>query len=314
MRPFLHSIIASCVIAGSVLAGGFSRLPIGARTVTLGSSLVSFADDPNLVFYNPAGIAPMTSLSISTSYTRLFPGIQDDDLQYFSGSAVLSLKSLGLDFLGNVGIGLNAFNSSAWKEEELVGSYGQEFAEFLTVGGSVKLLHWSVPPPSGRLAVPEPGLSKLTMSFDVGVQSMVRDFIPDNDLRFGIAFSDINRPSIASDGSSDGKLDLKMAIGATYISRAYDYAATVHYTVAGPVKRFGVGTELVALKASIAGQQTQFIVRVGGGGLLDPGRQGDVNGGFGLIVAGFALDYAYTHQTELLYIDGTHHLSLRYDF
>lgn len=58
----------------------------------------------------------------------------------------------------------------------------------------------------------------------------------------------------------------------------------------------------------------ELIVRVGGGGLSGAGKQGDINGGLGFLVAGFLLDYAYTHQTELQYIEGSHHLSLRYTF
>lgn len=290
-------------------AGGFSRLPIGARTVSLGGSLVSFSDDPNVVFYNPAGIASLKSLSIATSYTQLFPGIADDNLQYFSGSATVNL-----DFLGNVGVGIKVFNSNVWKENELVGSYAHEVADFLSVGGSVKLLYWSVPAPSGRLAQPEPGLSKLTLSFDAGAQTLIRDIFPENDLRVGLFVGDLTRPSIAHNGSEDGKLNFKFAMGATYLSRSYDYAATVHYTIVGAVKRYGIGAEFSALKTTMMGQSVELLIRVGGGGLIDPGKQGDLNGGFGLLVAGFTFDYAYTHQTELQYVNGTHHLSLRYSF
>ena len=43
-------------------------------------------------------------------------------------------------------------------------------------------------------------------------------------------------------------------------------------------------------------------------------HQADINGGFGIRVAGLLLDYAYTYQTELLYVDGTHHLTMRFSF
>jgi hypothetical protein len=289
--------------------GGFPRLPVSARAVTLGGSLVSFSDDPNVLFYNPAGIAPMHSLSLSTSYTRLFPGITDDRLSYVSGAAVANLG-----FAGNLGVGVRAFSSNTWKEDQLVGSYAQQLFDFLSIGGSAKLLYWTTPPPSGLLAVPEEGLSNTTLSFDVGAQSLVRNIFPDNDIQFGIYFGDINRPSIAKNGSGDAKLDLAMAAGATYFSRAYDYTVTVHYTVAGETRRIGIGGEFIAMKTSLLDQPIELTVRAGGGGLQASGQQADLNGGLGLRVANFIFDYAFTYQTELLYIDGTHHLTLRYTF
>jgi len=310
MKHRIVVLVLVLLVAGSKShAGGFSKLPISARTVTLGGSLVSFADDPNVLFSNPAGIASLNSLTIATSYTQLFSGITDDQIGYVSGSAVANLG-----FVGNLGIGLKSFSSNAWKENELVGTYGQELFEFLSVGGSVKLLHWSTPPPTGRHAVPEEGMSNVTLSFDVGAQSLIRDIVPENDVRFGVFFGDVTQPSIAKNGSDDGKLDFKMAAGATYVSRVYDYAVTLHYTVAGDVKRIGIGTEIVAVKSAAFGEPFQVMVRFGGGGVQSPAKQGDVSGGFGLMTSGFILDYAFAHQTELLYLSGTHHVSLRYSF
>lgn len=295
--------------SGLAFGGGFARLPVSARAVSLGGSLLSLADDPNVVFFNPAGIAPLKSLSLSSSYTRLFPGIADDQLGYVSGSAV---ANLGL--VGNLGVGIRSFQSNFWKENELIGSYAQQMFEFLSVGGSVKLLQWSTPSPSGRFAVPEPGMSKVALSFDVGVQSQISNIVPDNDVRFGIFLGDLTQPSLASNGAREGKLDRRLSAGAAYISRTYNYLVTVHYTVAGDVKRIGLGTEISAMRASILGESIELVVRVGGGGAGGSAKQGDVNGGLGFLVAGFILDYAYTHQTELRYVDGSHHLSLRYTF
>jgi hypothetical protein len=289
--------------------GGFSRLPLSARAVTLGGSLISFTDDPNVLFYNPAAIGPMHSLSVSTSYTRLFPGVSDDRLFYVSGSAVANLG-----FAGNLGIGVKAFSSNSWKENELVGTYAQELFDFLSVGGSAKVLYWSAAAPSGLLAVPEEAISTVTFSFDVGALTTIRNIFPDNDLQVGLFFGDITRPTIAKNGSGDGTLDLRMSLGATYISRVYDYAVTAHYTVAGETRRVGVGAEVSAMKTSILDQPVELMVRAGLGGLQASAHQADLNGGLGLRVADFILDYAYAYQTQLLYIEGTHHLTLRYTF
>ena len=221
MKHRIVVLVFVLLVAGSKShAGGFSKLPISARTVTLGGSLVSFADDPNVLFSNPAGIASLNSLTIATSYTQLFSGITDDQIGYVSGSAVANLG-----FVGNLGIGLKSFSSNAWKENELVGTYGQELFEFLSVGGSVKLLHWSTPPPTGRHAVPEEGMSNVTLSFDVGAQSLIRDIVPENDVRFGVFFGDVTQPSIAKNGSD-------VTAAAIRIARAYtgrDFVAACGY-------------------------------------------------------------------------------------
>ena len=307
----LTGILISLVLVLGARAhgGGFSKLPNSARAVTLGGSLISFTDDPNVVFYNPAAIGPMHSLSISTSYTRLFPGISDDKLFYVSGSAIANLG-----FAGNLGIGVKAFSSNLWKENELIGSYAQQIFDFLSVGGSAKLLYWSAPAPAGILAVPEDPISKTTLSFDVGALTQIRNIFPDNDLQVGLFFGDITRPSIAQNGSGDGALDLRMSLGATYISRVYDYAVTAHYTVAGQSRRFGIGAELAAMKTSVFNQAIEFTVRAGAGGMEASAHQLDINGGLGIRVADIVLDYAYAYQTQLLSVDGTHHLTLRYTF
>ena len=304
-----YILLAIIVVTRVALSGGFSKLPIGARAVALGGTLVSFSDDPNVVFYNPAGIASMNSLAVSTSVTQLFPGIVDDNLRYIAASAVANFS-----FLGNVGVGIKSFSSDAWKENEFIGSYAQDLFGVLSVGGSVKLLQWSTPSPSGRLAQPEAGYSNAVLSFDAGAQSTIKDIVPDNDVTLGFMLGDINRPSIAQNGSPDGKLDMKMALGVQYASRIYNYAVTAHYTIQGPIRRFGSGPEILAMKTSIIDQEAELIVRVGGGGLLESGQQGDIDGGLGLNFGGLKLDYAYTHQTELQYVGGSHHISLRYFF
>ncbi|MEK6755191.1 MAG: hypothetical protein AABZ02_03460 [Bacteroidota bacterium] len=311
MNHRVLSVLAVVIfVSAQAAAGGFSKLPVSARAVTLGGSLVSFSDDPNVIFYNPAGIASLKTLSLSTSYTQLFTGISDDRLSYISGSAV---ANLGL--VGNLGVGIRSFSSNYWKENEIVGSYAQGLFDLFFVGGSVKMLQWSAPAPSGRLAVPEDGYSNVTFSFDAGAQAQLKNIIPDNDIRFGIFLGDINQPSIAKNGAAEGKLNLKLSTGVAYISRVYNYAVTAHYTVAGTMKRLGLGMEILALQTSIFEQPVALMLRAGGGGGLQASaKQGDLNGGLGFTVAGLTFDYAFAYQTELLYISGTHHLTLRYSF
>lgn len=309
--PFRLTTLALvlAVLVSTAPAGGFGKLPVSARAVTFGGSLIAVQDDPNALFSNPAAIASLSSLSLSTSYTNLFPGISGDQLSYLSGSVV---ASLGL--VGNVGVGVKAFRSNAWKEGELVGTYAQSLFDVLTVGGSVKLLYWSSAAPAGRLAVPEDGLSKTTLSFDAGVQAKFADLLPENDVIVAASVQDLTRPSIASNGSPDGKLDLAASFGVAYVSRALDYIVHAHYLMAGDLNRMAIGVEIVAARGTVVGQDASFTVRLGGNSALQPVQQGDIFGGVGVELAGFRLDYAYGQPTMLDNVGGTHHVTLRTSF
>ena len=297
---------ASAVLASTAGAGGFRKLPVSARAVTLGGSLVALQDDPNVLFVNPAGIAALTSISLSTSYTSLFTGISGDDLSYLSGSAV---ANLGL--IGNVGAGITAFRSNTWNEGQFVGTYAQQLFDIITVGGSAKVLYWSAAAPAGRLAVPEDALSKTTISFDAGFQAKFADIIPENDVIIGAAVQDLTQPSIAHNGSPDGKLDLAATVGVAYVSRALEYIVLAQYQKAGDLNRIALGVELVAARGSVIGQNSSFTVRLGGSTATQPVQQGDIFGGFGIEVAGLYFDYAFGQATRLQYVGGTHHVTFR---
>lgn len=299
-------VCASVVLTTAATAGGFGKLPVSARAVTLGGSLVALQDDPNALFVNPAAIGALTSISLSTSYTSLFTGISDDNLSYISGSAV---ANLGL--IGNVGLGVTSFRSNSWSEGQLVGTYAQQLFDILTVGASAKLLYWAASAPAGRLAVPEDALSKTTISFDAGLQAKFVDILPENDIVVGASVQDLTRPSIAQNGSADGKLDLAATIGAAYISRALEYIVMTQYQKAGDLNRFAIGVEIVAARTTLIGQSTSFTVRVGGGTATQPVQQGDIFGGFGIDVSGLLFDYAFGQATRLQYVGGTHHVTFR---
>ena len=323
MRLRLLQSVVLLLAASSVLtAGGFSKLPASARAVSLGGTLVTLSDDPNVIFSNPAGIAALGSLSLSTSYSQLYPGITDDNLRMVSASAVANLG-----FVGNLGVGLRSFSASAWREQEFTACYAQEFFEGFSIGGSMKFLHWSTPDIIGQTNEDEVGLSKFTASFEVGIQTQIQNIFPDNDLRFGLSLGDFTRPNIAVSDSLASPLDTKLVAGGSYISRVYNYSITIHYTSVGELKHWGIGAEVNVLKATVADLPAEIVLRVGGNGLTrfsafqDGALRLKLNtaeetlaGGFGIRLSGLDLDYAYGSTSELMNAGGTHHLSLRYSF
>ena len=317
-----HTVLVLVAASSVVLPGGFSKLPVSARAVSLGGTMVSLNDDPNVLFSNPAGIAALSSLSLSTSYTQLYPGITDDNLRMLSASAVANLG-----FVGNLGIGIRSFSAIAWREQEFTACYAQEFFEEFAIGGSMKFLHWSSPDIIGQTNVDEPGLSKFTASFEVGVQTQIRNVFPDNDLQFGLTLGDFTRPNIAVSDSLTAPLDAKIVLGTTYISRVYNYSISVHYSAVGEVKHWGIGAEVNILKTTVAELPAELVLRAGGNGLTRFSAFQDgalrlkfntaeetIAGGFGIKFSGMDFDYAYGSSSELMNAGGTHHLSLRYSF
>ena len=56
------------------VAGTMLEIGVGARAEALGGAFVSIADDPSALYWNPAGIAGMSSLSLQASKTEWFVG------------------------------------------------------------------------------------------------------------------------------------------------------------------------------------------------------------------------------------------------
>lgn len=107
----------------------FLRLDVSARAAGLNGSFVSVTDDPNLLFYNPAGLATLSSAKASLSYLK--------HLIDFHGGSI----SYGRPFapLGFVGVGITYMNYGSFTETDasmnVLGSFGaNEFAAVIGIG------------------------------------------------------------------------------------------------------------------------------------------------------------------------------------
>lgn len=299
-------------ITGTSAAHGQAFVDKGysAKITSLGRAAVSLSDDPSLIFYNPAGIGFSHSLKLFTSYTNLYPNVTDANLNFFSLAGEYQLSDLGV-----IGIGITQFAPTSWSENMFVGTFAhQMFDERLSVGGSVKVLRWSTLAPQGENAVPEAGLSYLGFSFDAGVVYAFKDVFKDNDIQIGASVLNFTQPSVAANGSPDAKLPAEMSIGASYISRLYDYSASASVTVKGNDIRIGGGAEFVGLRTTVLGAAAAFLVRAGGGRLTAANSQGEYNAGFGLVIGNATIDYSFSYQAMVGNVGGINSLSLGYAF
>lgn len=303
---FLYRFLLIFLPAASLYGGGFDDLGNSARAVSMGGAFIGVADAPYTVFYNPAGINAINNLSISSTYSNLYPGISDDNIYYLAGSAVVPAS-----FIGKFGVGATFLKTDLWQENMIVGTYARQIYKTFAVGGSIKLLRWSAEAAPG-----EDALSYLGFTFDVGAHYTFQNILEGSDIRIGASALNITEPSIASNGSDDAKLPMSLGVGLAFVSNQYNYIIAVDGIQYDGSLKIKAGAEFMGLRQEVFGARTEFLVRVGYDGIVDksPYKQSGVNGGFGLNVEQLKIDYAYVFPLELQEVGGSHKISLSYNF
>ncbi len=289
-----------------IKAGGFDDLGNSARVVSMGGANIALADAPYSIFYNPAGIYNIKNLSLSTTYSNLYPGITDDNLNYFSLSAVVPWE-----IIGEFGVGGTFLNSKLWKENTFIFSYAREVYNDISVGGSFKLLRWSAEAAPGESA-----LSYLGFTFDAGAHYTFSNVFNNSDLRVGVAVQNLTQPSIADNGSSDAKLPISLGLGLAFVSNQYNYIIAFDLVRYDEITKIKAGAEFLGLSQEVFNMNTAFLVRVGYDAIVgsDIFNQRGINGGFGLNVENLKIDYAYVFPLVLQNVGGSHKISLNYNF
>jgi len=290
----------------TVRAGGFNDLGNSARAVGMGGAFIGLADASYTVFYNPAGLAGMNRLNLSTTYSNLYPGIQDDNLYYFTLSGMIPAG-----IVGDFGFGGTFLNSNLWNENTFIFSYAREIYNSFSVGGSVKLLRW------GAEAAPgEKALSYFGFTFDAGIHYTLKDIFDGSDLRMGIAAHNITEPSISESGSADAKLPMKLGLGLAYVSRNYNYLIAVDVVKEADDYTIKTGAEFLGLEHEVFNLYTAFYLRAGYDAILNESvyKRNTLYGGFGIQVQNLVIDYAYMFPLTFQHSGGSHKISLSYQF
>lgn len=306
MKRFLPKFIFIILISFNAYAGGFDDLGNSARAASMGGAFLAVSNAPYSLFFNPAGIYNIDRINIATTYSNLFPGIQDDNLNYFSLSGVLPL-----DVYGKIGVGGTFLNTSHWKESTVSAVYSREIYGNFAIGGAAKLLQWSASAAPG-----EDALSYLGFTFDIGALYTFKNILSNSNLSLGFAAQNITQPSIASGGSSEGELPMRLGLGASFYSELYRYMINVDAVKENDIIHLKSGVEFSAFKTGFWELETEFLVRAGYNRIVksDYAEQSGLSGGFGLIVNNVVLDYAYLFPFELSNVGGTHKVSIMYKF
>ncbi len=135
--------------AGSGSTFDFLRTDVGARAGALGGGFITLSDDPNLVFYNPSGIATLTRRRLSFGYFKHLLDINSANVSW--GEQVGELGYLGAGALymnygefqrtGEEGQSLGTFGAG---ELSVSLAYGDAITDRLRYGAGVKFIHSSI--------------------------------------------------------------------------------------------------------------------------------------------------------------------------
>lgn len=305
MRKFILSIVLISLHFDFAISGAFKDLGNGARAVSFGLAYVAVADNPYGMFYNPAGIGQIRKFSFASTYSRLYPFVQDENLYYVTLAGVLPIFSI-FDF----GAGVSYFKTGMWSENQLIFSVAREFKYIkgLSIGGNFKLLRWSAVAPVGESAY-----SYFGFTFDAGAIFVWNDFVNGSDLRFGLTARNITQPSIALNKSSDAKLPLEIAGGIVYESRTYNYQIGLGVLKSNYDLKIDAGFEIKAFSSEFLKSDFEFVIRASGGAIVDGGKQASLNPGFGIKYWKFRIDYVYVHQFEIPDAGGSHKFSFEFN-
>lgn len=314
MNRLFHFCLFVLLISQIAVAGAFVQKGFSARSSALGNSYTALSNDAAGIFFNPAGLGEITGMQAQTSYARLFPDVQGDNLNLLTGGVVINYPALG-----TFGLGGSFFNSQNWKESEFAAAYGLSLLNVgqtsFAVGGTLRLLHWSAAPPPD-----EPALSYNGFTVNAGALYTVRNFMVDsqdpniNSLRFGLQLENLTQPSVSASGSKNARLPINIEGGIAYVSGAYDYLISTTVAYSESRLRYKIGAEFVLAKGEFVGSNASIVARMGGDRDAHENSQGEYSGGFGLVWNSIGIDYVYHHAVELLDAGGTQRISIVYNF
>ena len=127
----------------------FLRLDSSPRASALGGAYVADTDDPNVIFYNPAGITNIENIPISFSFLKHLADINSVSLaSTFSidgigkfASAIQYINYGNFEERDEAGNELGSFNPS---DLALTLTYGNSFNKNITYGASLKLINSNI--------------------------------------------------------------------------------------------------------------------------------------------------------------------------
>ena len=148
-------MVTVAVLCSTLYAGGgenvyeFLRQDVSARAAALSGSFVTMTDDPNVIFYNPAGLSSIGTRRVSFGYFKHLLDInsgyasfatQVSDFGYI-GAGIIYINYGEFKRTGELGQDLGTFGAG---DLALVAGYAGELETGLHYGANVKFIYSSI--------------------------------------------------------------------------------------------------------------------------------------------------------------------------
>ncbi len=288
--------VAALVFAGaqgSSLVGTsclpFLRLGQGPRSAALGESYTSLAEDASAIYWNPAGLARVSSCQFAASHQQWFTGITDE-----VGHAAFPLGpgalGIGLVYSGDRGF-------EGWTEENEPDGTFSTWSTAFSAGYGMTIL--------GKYQV---GATVEGLMEDLGAArgtggAVDFGFIGHPLTGLGVGFAARHLGAVSYESVTE-KLPTEFAAGANYSVAGFTGTVDVAVPLADdPNVRLGV--EYAPIKEAAL----RIGYRTGPTDLVGLGFASGLTGGLGFTVGNFGLDYAFVPYGRL---GLTHRIGFRF--
>ncbi|MCJ7646435.1 tetratricopeptide repeat protein, partial [bacterium] len=197
-------------LGANVSFGDFEDIGVGARPIGMGSAFVALVDDVHSIYYNPAGLSQLTHIEFTSSYGKLYWGLDDGSNL---GNAFIGYAH-PLAKLGGIGVGwLSLGLNSLYREDTFILSYGNKLFSSFSGGLNFKVLYKQYSSNEDTKSDPlfqKKGYSRIGFSGDIGLLYNLSA-----NIFSGLSLTDILQPNMNLEDERD-KLPLGVRIGIAY--------------------------------------------------------------------------------------------------
>jgi hypothetical protein len=303
----LIPVFAAQSIAGSGTTYSFLRSDVSSRAAALAGSFVSALNDPNTIFYNPAGLStlenPMGSIGFFKQLLDINSGYVSysqpfEDLGYF-GAGIQYTNYGSFDETDALGNTLGTFGASDFA---LTLGYANTLEENLHYGANVKLIYSSIA-----------GFTSTAVGADIGILYN----IPESRITVGASIRNLGA-QLSKYISTREDLPLDVVVGAAIIPRGLPLLLNVNFhrlndqtdKVGDRFRAFTIGGEFTlssVLQARFGYNNEQRAdLKVGTSAAL-----AGFSGGIGITIQEYKVDYALSSMGS---IGSLHRISIGTSF
>ncbi len=289
--------------AQSQAGAASSLIAPGARSDGMGRAFAAVANDANMIWWNPGGMAFTRGREASFMYTQLVPDLADDVnfsylayVQHVEGWGGLGAAVGYLSYGKTEGTDINGDPTGEFTSYEIAPTiaYGTELADNVGFGVSLKLLRVDLAPATVTLD----GRAGRGTTFAADIGTLYK--VPKWKASFAAVIQNLG-PSIAYiDEDQSDPLGRNLKFGVAYTP----FENEIHRVlIAADANRFLLPDEVLGVSVWNAGLEYEFnrLLALRVGYISDPiGTITDATYGLGLNYKGFRFDYASYPQSEFL--------------